>query len=117
MDDKLSHMAELQQQILKQFNTALGAEIKSFSELETLKNHLPADVRKLEALCLFMEEEFLACEKAQAYFSACLSGAAMIEGFLLVLCWLNKSTVAASAPYKKQAKNKDFDIAWGSLSL
>jgi hypothetical protein len=117
MDDKLSHMTELQQQILEQFNRTLGCEIKSFDELETLKNLLPADLLKLEALCLFLEKEFLACEKAGAYFSACISGAAMIEGFLLILCWLNKDMVSATAAYKKHAKNKDFDTTWGSLSL
>ncbi len=57
------------------------------------------------------------CDKAKAYFSGCLSGAAMIEAFLLMLCWLNKDEVIATAAYSKHAKTRRFDAVWGSLSL
>ncbi len=117
MDDKIKHMESLHKQILQQFNLALGTSIKNFDELAVFKNYLPAEFRKLQDLCLFLEKEFLDCAGAKAYFSACLSGAAMIEAFLLLLCWLNKDEVIASVPYKKHAKTRDFDAVWGSLSL
>jgi hypothetical protein len=41
----------------------------------------------------------------------------MIEAFLLMLCWLNKDAVMATTVYRKHAKTRGFDEAWGSLSL
>jgi hypothetical protein len=117
MDDKISYMTELQQQILQQVNNAFGMNIKSLDELAGFKKLLPEEVLKLQDLCLFLEGEFLKCDKAKAYFSGCISGAAMIEAFLLMLCWLNKDEVVGTAIYRKHAKTKQFDAAWGSLSL
>jgi hypothetical protein len=117
MDDKISYMKELQQQLLQELNNAFGMNIKSLDELADLKKLLPEEFRKLQDLCLFLEADFLKCDKAKAYFSGCLSGAAMIEAFLLMLCWLNKDEVTTTAAYRKHAKTRDFDIAWGSLSL
>lgn len=117
MDDKISHMLELQKGILKQLNTTLGTSVQNLDELAAFTHLLPADVKKLQDLCLFLEKEFLNSEKAQAYFSACLSGAAMIEAFLLLLCWMNKDEVSQTAVYKKHAKTRAFDTVWGSLSF
>jgi hypothetical protein len=117
MDDKISYMKELQQQLLQELNHAFGMNIKSLDELTDLKKLLPEEFRKLQDLCLFLEADFLKCDKAKAYFSGCLSGAAMIEAFLLMLCWLNKDEVIATAVYKKHAKARPFDAVWGSLSL
>lgn len=117
MDDKISHLTELQQQLLQQLNNALGMDLKGIDELARFKDFLPENFRKLHDLCLFLEAEFLKCDKAKAYFSGCLSGAAMIEAFLLMLCWLNKDEVIATAVYRKHAKARQFDAVWGSLSL
>lgn len=118
MDDKLSHMMTLQQEMLTELNSIFGTDIKNFTELESLKKqHMAPDLQKLESLCLFLEREFISCKNSGAYFSACITGAAMIEGFLLMLCWLNKSRVMLLDIYRKHAKTKSFDVALGSLSL
>lgn len=117
MDDKLSHLAELQRQMLHQFNKLFGAEIKEFGELETFRKYVPPEFQKLQALCLFLEKDFLKAKDGGAYFSACISGAAMIEAFLLVLCWSNQDAVTALDIYRKHAKTRSFDAAWASLSL
>jgi hypothetical protein len=117
MDDKIPYTTELQQQMLTELNAVLGTKVKSFDELTALKNTLPEDFLKLQSLCVFYESGFLKCYKAKAYFLGCLSGAAMIEAFLLMLCWLNKNEVMMATSYQKQAKTKTFEKVWGSLSF
>jgi hypothetical protein len=117
MDNKQERIAELQQQMLQQLNSALGTNIKRFEELAGFEKFLPEEIRKLKDLCLFLERDFLACEKAGAYFSGCISGASMIEGFLILLCMFNKEDVIKLDPYRKSAKKKEFDKVLGSLSL
>ncbi len=117
MDNKLGYVAELQSEIVSQLNSTLGTNFENLGDLSNFKRALPADMLKLQDLCLFFEKEFLRAKEGKAYFSACLSGAAMIEGFLLLLCSLFKDIVVQSAAYTKVAKGKKFEDVSGKLTL
>ena len=71
---------------------------------------LPEPARALEELCKFYEAEMIRCRDGGAYFSGCLAGAAMIESFLLLFCFLEKNTVIASAKFPRSSReNKPYE--------
>jgi hypothetical protein len=55
----------------------------------------------------------LRCKTAEAYFSGCLAGAAMIESFLLSICILEKSKVERTNTFRgfSNKKNRSYEQA------
>jgi hypothetical protein len=74
--------------------------------LDALGGLLPESAKELQELCKFFEREMLLCRDAGAYFSGCLSGAAMIESFLLLFCLLEQSAVERSRTFHSNKKKK-----------
>jgi hypothetical protein len=99
-------------------NLVFGSSV-NLSDLSTaFQNLLPESARELQELCKFYEAEMLRCRDSGAYFSGCLAGAAMTESFLLLLCFLEKTTVEKTKGFqssKKKGKNYDQVIVHWTL--
>ena len=68
-----------------------------------------SEVRDLHALGVFYEGEMIRCRDANAYFSGCLAGAAMIESYLVLFAILDRVDVEQTALFGKLSKpNKSY---------
>jgi hypothetical protein len=82
-------------------NLVFGTKASSWEEF--VSAILPPQINTVRRLCVLYEREMLACRDGKAYFSACVTGASMIEALLLLLCMLNPSAVKSTKRYKKRA--------------
>jgi len=77
----------------------------SFQDIATAAQDLfPPEIRELQALGVFFEGEMIRCRDAKAYFSGCLAAAAMIETFLLLYSFLDKTEVSRTVLFRKLSK-------------
>lgn len=90
------------QELMRRFAPSANPEdlINAFEGL------LPDSAKELQELCKFFEREMLLCRDAGAYFLGCLSGAAMIESFLLLFCLLEKASVERTRSFHSNKKKK-----------
>ncbi|HEY1219285.1 MAG TPA: hypothetical protein VGF03_10135 [Bryobacteraceae bacterium] len=68
-------------------------------------------------LALRCETEMLACERQQAYFSACLMGAAMNEALISLLCLLFEDRVTQTQRYSKAKQRETYALVVGRWSF
>jgi hypothetical protein len=106
MKDIVSIIENKKIKAYEQITKFLGPTVDLEQLSKVAQSLFPKSVKALQELSVFFEQEMLRCRNSEAYFSACLSGAAMIESFLLAICILDEIEVTKTTVFKNLTKKK-----------